>query len=213
MDAKTLFGPTPAVGAEKTVKCTAQLTFNGSSSAPVTSADHTVTVVADGVKVSGKVLSYNPGNATTIQLKQGDTVIHETTIAKTTGSGQVTQSFSFDAVAPGTYDLVVTKAAHLTYTVKGVVVGGTDLDLTKHSNTAISTITKLCGDIDGDGWIDFSDYQELLKSTNYGKQTSAVGVNKIADLDGDTWIDFSDYQILLSSQHYGKSAISVSFAG
>lgn len=213
VSASALFGGAPAVGAETSVKCTAQLKFGSSSSAPVTSADHTVTVVADGVKVSGQVRSYNPGNATTIQLKQGDTVIHETTITKTTGSSQVTQDFNLDTVAAGTYDLVVTKDAHLTYTVKDVKVEGTDLDLTTMTEKPFSTITLLCGDIDGDGWIDFSDYQELLKSTNYGKQTSAVGVNKIADLDGDTWIDFSDYQILLSSQHYGKSAVSVSFAG
>mgnify|MGYP000192444533 CR=1 FL=1 len=165
--------------------------------------------------VSGKVKSYNPNNPVTVRLiEQGHhEVAYETTIDPTTGSGQKEQNFSFDAVAAGTYDLVVTKAAHLSYTVTGVVVKGTAIDLTKHTNAAISTITLLCGDIDGDGWIDFSDYQELLKSTNYGKQTSAVGVNKIADLDGDTWIDFSDYQILLSSQHYGKSTVSVSFAG
>ena len=165
--------------------------------------------------VRGAVKSYNPNNPVTVQLiEQGHhEVAYETTIDPTTGSGQVTQDFSFNAVAPGTYDLVVTKAGHLSYTVTGVVVKGTAIDLTKHTNAAISTITLLCGDIDGDGWIDFSDYQELLKSTNYGKQTSAVGVNKIADLDGDTWIDFSDYQILLSSQHYGKSTVSVNFAG
>ena len=165
--------------------------------------------------VSGTVKSYNPNNPVTVRLiEQGHhEVAYETTIDPTTGSGQTEQNFSFPAVAAGTYDLVVTKPGHLTYTVKGIVVGDAAIDLTKHSNAAISTITLLCGDIDGDGWIDFSDYQELLKSTNYGKQTSAVGVNKIADLDGDTWIDFSDYQILLSSQHYGKSTVSVSFAG
>ena len=168
-------------------------------------------VKSKGVSVSGTVKSYNPNNAVTIQLMQSGKEQYKTTIAADTGSGQKEQNFSFDAVAAGTYDLVVTKPGHLSYTVKGVVVGDGPLDLTKHSNAAISTITLLCGDIDGDGWIDFSDYQELLKSTNYGKQTSAVGVNKIADLDGDTWIDFSDYQILLSSQHYGKSAVSVNF--
>ena len=213
--ASDLFGTTLAVGAEKTVKCTAQLKFNGSSSAAVTSADHTVTVVADGVKVSGQVRSYNPGNSMYVTLyKAGTTeVVNVNHVGSFSGSGQVTQPFSFKSVPKGTYDLVVTKDAHLTYTVKNVKVEGTDLDLTKLTDKAYQTITLLCGDIDGDGWIDFSDYQELLKSTNYGKQTSAVGVNKIADLDGDTWIDFSDYQILLSSQHYGKSAVSVSFAG
>lgn len=175
--------------------------------------DVKVPVVPKGVSVSGTVKSYNPGNATTVQLiEQGHTeAAYETTIAADSGSGQKAQNFTFDTVAAGTYDLVVTKDGHLTYTVKDVVVGDAAIDLTQHTNAAISTITLLCGDIDGDGWIDFSDYQELLKSTNYGKQTSAVGVNKIADLDGDTWIDFSDYQILLSSQHYGKSAVSVSF--
>ncbi len=166
-----------------------------------------------GVAVSGKVTSYNPNNPTTIQLMQGGTEKYSTTIKAATGSGQVTQDFSFNAVAPGTYDLVVTKSAHLKYTVKNITVGNAPLDLTAMTGKSYQTITLLCGDIDGDGWIDFSDYQELLKSTNYGKQTSAVGVNKIADLDGDTWIDFSDYQILLSSQHYGKSAVSVNFGG
>ena len=163
--------------------------------------------------VSGKVVSYNPGNATTIQLMQGGKEQYKTTIAADTGSGQKEQNFSFAAVTKGTYDLVVTKPGHLSYTVKNVEVGDGPLDLATMTGKPYQTITLLCGDIDGDGWIDFSDYQELLKSTNYGKQTSAVGVNKIADLDGDTWIDFSDYQILLSSQHYGKSAVSVSFAG
>ena len=175
--------------------------------------DVKVPVVPEGVSVSGTVKSYNPGNATTIQLMQGGAEKYSTTIDPTTGSGQKEQSFTFASVAAGKYDLVVVKPGHLSYTVKDVVVGDTALDLATHTNAAISTITLLCGDIDGDGWIDFSDYQELLKSTNYGKQTSAVGVNKIADLDGDTWIDFSDYQILLSSQHYGKSAVSVSFDG
>lgn len=173
--------------------------------------DVKVPVVPEGVSVSGTVKSYNPGNATTIQLMQGGAEKYSTTIDPTTGSGQKEQSFTFASVAAGKYDLVVVKPGHLSYTVKNVVVGDAALDLTQHTNAVISIITLLCGDIDGDGWIDFSDYQELLKSTNYGKQTSAVGVNKIADLDGDTWIDFSDYQILLSSQHYGRSAVSVSF--
>ena len=183
----------------------------GAAATVIVSAYTPIPGAGAGVAVTGKVKSYNPNNATTIQLMQGGKEQYKTTIDVTTGSGQKEQSFSFPAVAPGTYDLVVTKDGHLSYTVKNVEVGGTDLDLTTLTGKAYSTITLLCGDIDGDGWIDFSDYQELLKSTNYGKQTSAVGVNKIADLDGDTWIDFSDYQILLSSQHYGKSAVSVNF--
>ena len=162
--------------------------------------------------VSGTVKSYNPNNATTIQLMQGGKEQYKTTIAKTTGSGQVEQNFSFDAVAAGTYDLVVTKPGHLTYTVKNVVVGSTDLDLTTLTDKPYSTITMLCGDIAKNGYIDFADYQELLSPANYGKKTTDTGVNALADLNGNGYIDFADYQILLSSQHYGKSAVTVDFA-
>ena len=163
--------------------------------------------------VRGVVKSYNPGNATTIQLMQGGKEKYKTTIAPASGSSQEEQNFSFDAVAKGTYDLVVTKAAHLTYTVKNVKVEGTDLDLTKLTDKPYSTITLLCGDIVKNGYIDFADYQELLSPANYGKKTTDTGVNALADLNGNGYIDFADYQILLSSQHYGKSAVSVNFAG
>ena len=162
--------------------------------------------------VRGAVKSYNPNNATTIQLMKGGKEQYKTTIAAATGSRQVAQSFSFDAVAKGTYDLVVTKAAHLTYTVKNVKVGDTDLDLTAMEGKPYQTITLLCGDIAKNGYIDFADYQELLSPANYGKKTTDTGVNALADLNGNGYIDFADYQILLSSQHYGKSAVTVDFA-
>ena len=127
------------------------------------------------ISVSGTIKSYNPNNATTIQLMQDGAEKYKTTIGATTGSGQKAQDFTFEAVAKGTYDLVVTKPGHLTYTVKGVVVGDGPLDLTKHSNAAISTITLLCGDIDGNGFINSTDLGIVLQGQHYGK--SAVSVN------------------------------------
>ena len=177
-------------------------------------AEHWLTPISGaetGVAVSGKITSYNPNNPTTVELRQGGAVKYTATIAATTGSGQKEQSFSFPAVAKGAYDLVVTKPGHLSYTVKGVVVGDAALDLTKLTGKAYSTITLLCGDIVKNGYIDFADYQELLSPANYGKKTTDPGVNALADLNGNGYIDFADYQILLSSQHYGKSAVSVSF--
>ena len=167
-------------------------------------------VKSKGVSVSGKVKSYNPNNPTTVKLLQNGTEKYSTTIAAATGSGQVAQSFSFDAVAKGTYDLVVTKPGHLSYTVKGVVVGDGPLDLTKHSNAAISTITLLCGDIDGNGFINSTDLGIILKGQNYGKSTATAG-DKAADLDGNGFINSTDLGIVLQGQHYGKSAVSVNF--
>ena len=163
-----------------------------------------------GVAVSGKVKSYNPNNATTIQLMQGGKEQYKTTIVKATGSGQVTQDFSFPTVAPGTYDLVVTKDAHLTYTVKNITVGNTPLDLTAMTGKSYQTITLLCGDIDGNGFINSTDLGIILKGQNYGKSTATAG-DKAADLDGNGFINSTDLGIVLQGQHYGKSAVSLSF--
>ena len=168
------------------------------------------TVPTADISVSGTIKSYNPNNATTIQLMQGGAEKYSTTIAETTGSGQEEQNFSFDAVAKGTYDLVVTKPGHLTYTIKNVVVGNNPLDLAAHSNAAISTITLLCGDIDGNGFINSTDLGIILKGQNYGKSTATAG-DKAADLDGNGFINSTDLGIVLQGQHYGKSAVSVNF--
>ena len=161
--------------------------------------------------VRGVVKSYNPGNATTIQLMQGSTKKYSTTIDATTDSGQVAQIFSFHAVAPGTYDLVVTKPGHLTYTVKGIAVEDTAIDLTAMEGKPYQTITLLCGDINGDSWINSTDLGVVLQGQNYGKQTTVAGVNEKADLNGDGWVNSTDLGIVLQGQHYGKSAVSVNF--
>ena len=158
-----------------------------------------------GVTVSGQVKSYNPGNAATVQLKQGDTVKYTTTIAAVTGSGQVTQSFSFSEVAAGTYDLVVTKDGHLVYTVTGVVVESEDLDLTAHANAAISTITLLCGDLNGDGNINVTDLNTVWNAANYNKAASAAD-NALTDLNGDGNVNVSDLNILWNAANYNKNA-------
>ena len=187
-------------------------TYDYEDAYALTVKNTTIPTVSKGVTVSGTVKSYNPNNAVTIQLMQGGEEKYSTTIAADTGSGQVTQNFSFPTVAAGTYDLVVTKPGHLTYTVKNVVVENDPLDLTKHSNAAISTITLLCGDIDGNGFINSTDLGIILKGQNYGKSTATAG-DKAADLDGNGFINSTDLGIVLQGQHYGKSAVSVGFAG
>ena len=165
-----------------------------------------------GVAVTGKVTSYNPNNPTTVELRQGGAVKYTATIDAATGSGQVTQDFSFNAVAAGTYDLVVTKDGHLSYTVKGVVVGDSPLDLTTMTGKAYSTITLIPGDLNNDGSVNTQDYQILTSPSNYGKSASLAAV-KVADINGDGSINTQDYQILTSPSHYGKSAVSVNFGG
>lgn len=208
VNASNLFGPTPAVGAEKTVKCTAQLAFGGSSSATVTSADHTVTVVADGVTVSGQVRSYNPGNSLYVTLyKAGTTdVVNVNHVGSFSGNGQVTQPFSLQRVPKGIYDLVVTKDAHLKYTVKNVVVGDTDLDLTAMTEKPFSTITLLAGDVNGDGKINSTDTTFIRYPSNFNKSVTSPGVDAIADINGDGKINSTDTTIVRYPENFNKNA-------
>ena len=170
------------------------------SSAPYTPSG------ADIPKIRGKVVSYNGNNVTTVKLVKNGAVKYSTTIAAATGSGQKEQNFSFPAVAAGTYDLVVTKPGHLSYTVKGVVVGDGPLDLTKHSNAAISTITLLAGDVNGDGSITESDVSVIRLAANINKTTSTPGVNKLADVNGDGSVTESDVSVVRLAAHINKSA-------
>lgn len=208
ISAGDLFGGAPTVGAEKTVKCTAQLKFGGSSSATVTSADHTVTVVADGVTVSGQVTSYNGKNGFTVTLYEAGTktVKHTATISGTGTSGQVTQDFNLDTVAAGIYDLVVTKEAHLTYTVKKVKVEGTDLDLTKLTDKPYQTITLLAGDVNEDGKINSTDTTFIRYPSNFNKSVTSPGVDAIADINGDGKINSTDTTIVRYPENFNKNA-------
>ena len=163
-----------------------------------------------GVTVSGKITSYNPNNPTTVKLLQNGTEKYSTTIKAATGSGQKEQTFSFPAVAAGTYDLVVTKSAHLKYTVKNVTVGSTPLDLTKHSKAAISTITLLCGDINGDGSINEDDVSIIRYANNINKSTADAD-NKLADINGDGSVNEDDVSIVRYSSHINKGVTACTY--
>ena len=190
-------------------------TANGTVTFTTDSCSPFVLARKAGVSVKGKVVSCNGSNNFTVTLyKSGsDTVVGTPLTVSGNGTvGSTEQEFTIPNVAPGTYDLVVTKDAHLTYTVKGVVVGDTDLDLTAMTEKPFSTITLLCGDIDGNGFINSTDLGIILKGQNYGKSTATAG-DKAADLDGNGFINSTDLGIVLQGQHYGKSAVSVNFGG
>jgi hypothetical protein len=166
-----------------------------------------------GVTVTGKVKSYNPGNATTLRLLQENEVMFTTTIEAITesvsGTNPVEQTFTFTDVAPGTYALAVTKPGHTSYTVQNIVVGEeTDVDLTQDSRDGAKLITLLCGDINGDGNINGNDLSILWLAANYNKATSAAQT-PLCDLNGDGNINGSDLSVLWLPVNYNKGAVIV----
>jgi len=182
--------------------CMVTNTCNGQvSSVKSNSIEVTVNEPGAGVTVSGVVRSYNPKNAVTLELWQGAEVKYITTIvAEATGSGQQTQSFSFADVVDGTYDLVVSKNVHLTTTISGVVVDGSNVDLTEHANAAIKVITLLVGDTDGNGSINVTDFNYVLN--DFGKTDGAVS-GKTTDFTGEGSVNVTDFNLILNN--FGKT--------
>ena len=197
---KTYLGETIVVTETTTLKTLSFL--NGNYSESVT---YTYTKV-EGYSVSGKVASYNGKNDFTVTLYETGTSTEKgkVTVTGTGASGQATQDFTLTGVASGTYDLVVTKAGHLTYTITGVVVGSENLDLTGDTSKAYSTITLLCGDVDGDGNINESDVSVIRYASNINKPVSSAA-NPLADVDGDGNVNESDVSIVRYAVHINKN--------
>ena len=183
-------------------------TANGTVTFTTDSCSPFVLARKAGVSVKGKVVSCNGNNDFTVTLyKAGsDTVVGTPLTVSGNGTvGSTEQEFTIPNVAPGTYDLVVSKPGHLKYTVKNVEVGNTDLDLTALTDKPYSTITLLCGDLNGDGIINEDDLNIIWLPANYLKKADDSGVNALADVNGDGIINEDDLNIVWLPENYLKS--------
>ena len=162
-----------------------------------------------GVSVKGKVVSYNGNHDFTVTLYAAgtDTVAATLTVS---GSGSTEQEFTIPNVAAGKYDLVVTKDAHLKYTVKNVEVGNTDLDLTARTDKPFSTITLLCGDVDGNGSINVTDLNTVWDAANFNKDANNATIN-LTDLNGDGSVNVTDLNILWDAANFNKGTDNCTF--
>ena len=165
-----------------------------------------------GYGVSGNVESFNSGtDEVTIQLIESGTTeaAYELILSNgangTVSGNKITQSFTINDVAPGTYDLVVMKSAHLKYTITGVTVGSEDLDLTQNPNERISLIQMLYGDVTQNGIINLDDINLIQNAANYNKVVSAAR-DAICDLNGNGTINLDDLNIIQNAANYNKSA-------
>lgn len=171
-------------------------------------------------KITGRVSSYNSKNETIIKLyKAGhageesalvkDAKIAIDTDASAKAGDPVEQIFVINGVANGEYDLVISKIAHLSYTVKGIKVDNNDVDLTAHANAAIQTITLPAGNVtssgsEGEALINSDDLNFIWKPQNYLKKASDAGVESIADINGDGEINSDDLNIIWRPANYLK---------
>jgi hypothetical protein len=168
--------------------------------------------IENGVKVSGKVGSYNPKNETIIELVQNGEAVYTVTIPATAETGWKEQDFAFHNVAPGTYSLVVSKDTHLKTTINNITVGGTDIDISQDIRADIAVIKLRCGNLNSDRQIGPSDLAVLLSNNNYMKNVGEGGaLEPRTDLNGDLQVGPSDLAILLSSANYMKEEVVIEY--
>ena len=171
-------------------------------------------------KITGRVSSYNHNNETIIKLYKAGHAGEESALVKDAkiaidpaasakAGDPVEQVFVINGVANGEYDLVISKTAHLSYTVKGIKVANNDVDLTAHANAAIKTITLPAGNVTGSGsegeaLINSDDLNFIWRPQNYLKKASDAGVESIADINGDGEINSDDLNIIWRPANYLK---------
>jgi hypothetical protein len=162
-----------------------------------------------GVTIKGMIKSYNPKRVTTVTLyKAGtDTVVKTERLPTTNETGLILQEFELKGIEAGVYDLKITKETHLSYTLTGIPVGSTDLNLMDNSNSAINICVLRCGDIDNDGYIVSADLAQIILLANYNKAVTEPGVNPKADLTGSGIVDSASIGIVILSDHYNKTPI------
>ena len=162
-----------------------------------------------GVNVSGKVKSYNPNKPLTIRLLNEDkTIAGEKILDGPGGFGQTEQIFTFAGVAPGRYDLVITKEAHSQFRVLALDIDNTDVDLTLNSRPELQLMTLRCGDINGDGLINDADLTVLWRAGNYNLKAEEAE-NGRCDLNGDGLINDADLTVLWQAYNYNRGEIII----
>lgn len=108
-------------------------------------------------------------------------------------------SYYFDQLAPGIYDLYVTKPGYLPTTHTGVTItdGGT-------TNIRALDISANVGDVTNDGVRDLTDLSALL--LYYGKAAALAPSSRTPDLSGDGMVDQADVDLLIPHLTTGSAA-------
>lgn len=177
-----------------------------------TKKDYTLTYKPDPAQeklfsLSGVIQSQNPRNETTLQLLKNGEVAYTYVIAAQPTSGLSNNAFCISGVEAGIYDLVVTKAGHFPYTVKGITVDR-NTDLTTHADPKVAQLSMICGDINGDNCVDLRDIQRMTADHTFNKPYD-VAVNKEADINGDGLIDLADLILLTSERNFNQGKTEI----
>lgn len=159
----------------------------------VTACVYNIYVTGTGEIVSGRTLD-----------GAGNPVAGVTVTAQRTGGGSYTAASNANGIyavakipSSSTYTLTAAKAGY-TFASQTALTGRSTDNGSSSGNVAgkdlIGTITKIPGDINGDGHVDEAD--RLLLAGSWGKVTGQTGFNAACDLNNDGSVNVIDLLIL-----------------
>ena len=119
--------------------------------------------------LTGSYTSSDPNAPARIELLQNGTVVMEQySFLRGAVGGQATQNFTFTITTAGTYDLRIVKGGHLTVTITGIPVDGTN-------DVTLDPVTLPQGDLNGDGVINLVDVA-VIYGESYGKDEASMRI-------------------------------------
>ncbi|MDO4563849.1 MAG: LamG-like jellyroll fold domain-containing protein [Clostridia bacterium] len=156
----------------------------------------TVTEAAAGVTVSGTfTANADPAADVTVTLnvRGEETVVKTATVTEITDTdtGDVTgAAFEFADVAPGEYDLVITKSMYCKY-VATVMVSATAV--------VVEAVALMAGDADASGTINMTDLTEYLGAFGSSNTDENWADNKKYDTDASGSVNMIDLTVILGN--------------
>ena len=104
--------------------------------------------------------------------------------------------------------MVITKDAHLKFTVNNIVVGDDDVDLTNDSRPAVQLIKLIAGDINGDGIVEMGDFLMIMNHLNITAAEAAQLGIQFADINGDCILEMTDFLIIANNLNTGPVIVN-----
>lgn len=102
-------------------------------------------------------------------------------------------------VAPGTYDVIISRPGYLKYTITGVVI---------EDALSLKGVKLLPGDIDANNLVNTDDLTPII--SGFAQKTGDAGYNVILDLDANNIINTDDLIPTISS--FGQRSTVIDFA-
>ncbi len=159
--------------------------------------------------ILGRIKSYNNYTDITIKLYSSNdfnysNLLYSSTVSPPEAGGLTTTQFAIGNLAFGSYNIVISKPAHIDYIIKNITIDTESINLTESNNPEIKRIDLLAGDVNADNIINFIDLSIIRNSKNFNNSTAKLD-NNLTDINADGLVNIEDLNIIASSINYNKT--------